>query len=103
MHGTTSTEFKDKKEVDKLMHVKYIADRYLLDIDTNKVQNHPEVQQYQEKVAEHIAVRLYKHHCDKRFSHSIKLSRNPTLSEVIDLTTSFDSQLDYERTKADRG
>ena len=91
VHGAAHSEFKDKKETEKLQHAKFIAERYFLGTDQPDDAN-----------IHHMAIRLYKFHCNKRFAHTIKLSKTQTLAEILELTSSFDSQLDYERTKPDR-
>ena len=83
VHGAFYTEFQDKKEAQKLQHSKYIAERYFLGAKNN---------------IEHMAVRLYKFHCHKRFSHAIKLSKSQSFAELLEMATSFDGQLDYEKT-----
>ena len=87
VHGASYTEFQDKKEAQKLQHSKYIAERYFLGI-----------KQENDKIIEHMAVRLYKFHCHKRFSHTVKLSKVQSFAELLEMTSSFDSQLDYEKT-----
>ena len=87
VHGASYTEFQDKKEAQKLQHSKYIAKRYFLGI-----------KQDNDKIIEHMAVRLYKFHCHKRFSHTVKLSKVQSFAELLEMTSSFDSQLDYEKT-----
>ena len=82
-HGAFYTEFQDKKEAQKLQHSKYIAERYFLGAKNN---------------IEHMAVRLYKFYCHKRFSHAIKLSKSQSFAELLEMATSFDGQLDYEKT-----
>ena len=89
IHGASYQEFRDKTETEKLQHAKYLAERYLLDVSP-------------EKVTDHIAIYLYKYHCDRRFAHSLKLSKNHTLDDVLELTASFDSHIEYEKTRADR-
>ena len=91
VHGAAYGEFKDKKEMEKLQHAKFIAERYFLGTGQTDDAN-----------IHHMAIRLYKFHCNKRFAHAIKLSKAQTMAEVLELTSSFDSQLDYERTKSDR-
>ena len=91
VHGAAYGEFKDKKETEKLQHAKFIAERYFLGTGQTDDAN-----------IHHMAIRLYKFHCNKRFAHAIKLSKAQTMAEVLELTSSFDSQLDYERTKSDR-
>ena len=87
VHGAAYTEFRDKNETQKLQHAKYIAERYFLGL-----------QQTDEAIIYHMAIRMYKFHCNKRFAHAVKLTKQQTLAEVLELTSSFDSQLDYERT-----
>ena len=91
VHGGGHSEFQNKKESEKLQHAKYIAERYFLG-----------VQLPDDTVIDHMAVRLYKFNCHKRFTHSIKLTKTQTLAELLELASSFDSQLDYDRTKPDR-
>ena len=91
VHGAAYSEFKDKKETDKLQHAKYIAERYFLNIDL------PD-----DTVIDHMAIRLYKFHCDRRFAHSLKLSKYHSLEDVLELTASFDSQMDYDKSKSDK-
>ena len=91
VHGAAYSEFQDKKETQKLQHAKYIAERYFLGTE-----------QENDKNIEHMAVRLYKFHCHKKFSHTIKLSKIQSLAELLEMTSSFDSQLDYEKSKADK-
>ena len=91
VHGAALQEFQDKKETEKLQHAKYIAERYFLGTDQPDDTN-----------IHHLAIRLYKFHCNKKFAHSIKLTKAQTLEELLELTSSFDSQIDYEKTKPDR-
>ena len=91
VHGGAHDQFKDKKETEKLQQAKYIAEWYFLGVE-----------QAHDKIIEHMAVRLYKFHCHKKFAHTIKLSKSQTLAELLELMSSFDSQLDYEWTKIDR-
>ena len=91
VHGGGYSEFQNKKESEKLQHAKYIAERYFLGVE---IEN--------DRIIDHMAVRLYKFHCHKKFAHTIKLSKSQTLAELLELTSSFDSQLDYDRTKHDR-
>ena len=91
VHGAAHAEFRDKTETQKLQHCKYIAERYFLGIPKPG-----------EAIIHHMAIRMYKFHSNKRFAHSIKLNKAQTLAELLELTSSFDSQLDYERTKFDR-
>ena len=91
VHGAAYDESRDKKETEKLQHAKYLAERYFLGVE-----------QQDETNIHHMAMRLYKFHCHKRFAHTIKLSKSQTLAELLELTSSFDSQLDYEKVKTDR-
>ena len=86
VHGASHVEFQEKKEAQKLQHAKYISERYFLG-----------TKQATSTIIEHMAVRLYKFHCHKRFSHSIKLSKPQSLAELLEMATSFDSQIDYEK------
>ena len=94
VHGTAENEFKDRKETDKLAHAKYLAERYMIDAELDEDVN--------QTVVNHIAVRLYKHNCDRRFSNTIKLVKNPTLEKVFELAAAFDGQIDYEKTRIDK-
>ena len=91
VHSAVYGEFKDKKETEKLQHAKFIAERYFLGTGQTDDAN-----------IHHMTIRLYKFHCNKRFAHAIKLSKAQTMAEVLELTSSFDSQIDYDRTKSDR-
>ena len=91
VHGAAHTEFSNKKETEKLQHAKFLAERYFLG-----------TKQQDDTNIHHMAIRLYKFHCNKRFAHTIKLAKTQTIAEVLELTSSFDSQLDYERTKTDK-
>ena len=91
VHGAAYGEFKEKKETEKLQHTKYLAERYFLGSE-----------QTTEAYIQHMAIMLYKFHSNKRFAHSIKLTKQQTMPEVLELTSSFDSQIDYEKTKYDR-
>ena len=86
MHGALQAEFTDKSEAQKLQHSKYVTEQYFLGMKTDNT------------TIEYVAVRLFKFHCHKRFSHLIKLSKTHSFSELLEMATSFDSQLDYERT-----
>ena len=86
MHGAVHTEFSDKSESQKLQHAKYISERYFLGIKSDN------------NIIEYVAVRLFKFHCHKRFSHLIKLSKTHSFAELLEMATSFDSQLDFEKT-----
>ena len=86
VHGASHTEFQDKTEAQKLQHAKYISERYFLGI-----------KQDNNNIIEYMAVRLYKFHCHRRFSHTIKLSKSHSFAELLEMATSFDSQLDYEK------
>ena len=86
VHGASYAEFQDKKEAQKLQHAKYISERYFLG-----------TKQENNTIIEHMAVRLYKFHCHKRFSHTVKLSKPQSFAELLEMATSFDSQLDYEK------
>ena len=83
VHGAYHAEFQDKKEAQKLQHCKYIAERYFLGAKDKN---------------EHLALRLYKFHCHKRFSHTIKLSKAQSFAELLEMATSFDGQMEYEKT-----
>ena len=83
VHGAYYAEFQDKKEAQKLQHCKYIAERYFLGAKDKN---------------EHLALRLYKFHCHKRFSHTIKLSKAQSFAELLEMATSFDGQMEYEKT-----
>ena len=85
MHGAVHTEFLDKPEAQKLQHAKYISERYFLGIKSDNT------------IIEYVAVRLFKFHCHKRFSHVIKLSKSHLFAELLEMATTFDSQLDYEK------
>ena len=87
VHGAVYTEFSTKKETEKLQHAKFLAERYFLGIE-----------QMDDAIIHHMAIRIYKFHCHKGFAHAIKLSKQQLLAEILELTSSFDSQLDYERT-----
>ena len=82
VHGAYHAEFQDKKEAQKLQHCKYIAERYFLGAKDKN---------------EHLALRLYKFHCHKRFSHTIKLSKAQSFAELLEMATSFDGQMEYEK------
>ena len=86
MHGAVHTEFNDKTEAQKLQHSKYVTERYFLGITADN------------STVEYVAVRLFKFHCHRRFSHQIKLSKTHSFSELLEMATVFDSQLDYEKT-----
>ena len=49
-----------------------------------------------------LAISLYKFHCDKRFTHSIKLTKHTSVHDLAAKVSSFDSQLAYDRTKTQR-
>ena len=83
VHGAYHPEFQDKREAQKLQHCKYLAERYFLGA-TNK--------------EEHLAIRLYKFHAHKKFTHNIKLSKKQSFTDLLELATSFDGQLEYEKT-----
>ena len=91
VHGGGNNEFFNKKESEKLQHAKFIAERYFLGVPQEDNRN-----------IHHMAVRLYKFHCHKKFAHTIKLSKTQTFAELLELTSSFDSQLDFDRTKSDK-
>ena len=91
VHGAAHAEFRDKSETQKLQHTKYVAERYFLG-----------VQKPEQAIIHHMAIRMYKFHCNKKFAHTIKLSKQQCLAEVLELTSSFDSQLDFEKSKTDR-
>ena len=91
VHGAAYSEFKDKKETEKLQHAKYIVERYFQNIDLAD-----------DTVIDHMVIRLYKFHCDRRFAHSLKRSKYHSLEDVLELTASFNSQTDYDKSKADK-
>ena len=82
VHGTYHVEFNDKREAQKLQHCKYLAERYFLGAKNKE---------------EHLAIRLYKFHAHKKFSHNIKLSKTQSFTDLLELATSFDGQLEYKK------
>ena len=88
VHGAYHSEFQDKREAQKLQHCKYLAERYFLGAKNKE---------------EHLAVRLYKFHSQKRFSHNIKLSKAQSFTDLLELATSFDGQLEYEKANKQHG
>ena len=82
VHGAYHPEFQDKREAQKLQHCRYLAERYFLGAANKE---------------EHLAIRLYKFHANKKFIHNIKLSKKQSFTDLLELATSFDGQLDYEK------
>ena len=83
VHGAYYSDFNDKTEAQKLQHSKYIAERYFLNCKNKE---------------EHLAMRLYKFHANKRFSHQVKLNKSQSFADLLETATSFDGQLQYEKT-----
>ena len=83
VHGAYYSDFQDKTEAQKLQHSKYLAERYFLDCRNKE---------------DHLAMRLYKFHAHKRFSHHVKLTKTQSFPDLLELATSFDGQLQYEKT-----
>ena len=83
VHGAYHPEFQDKREAQKLQHCKHLAERYFLGAKNKE---------------EHLAIRLYKFHAHKKFTHNIKLSKAQSFTDLLELATSFDGQLEYEKT-----
>ena len=90
LHGSAFYEFKDKTESEKLQHATDIAERFLL--GAKDVQD----------CTYRLAISLYKFHCNKRFTHSIKLTKHTSVHDLAAKVSSFDSQLAYDRTKTQR-
>ena len=88
VHGAYHVEFQEKREAQKLQHCKYLAERYFLGAKNKE---------------EHLAIRLYKFHSHKKFSHNIKLSKTQSFTELLELATSFVGQLEYEKTNKQYG
>ena len=82
VHGAHHLEFQEKREAQKLQHCKYLAERYFLGAKNKE---------------EHLAIRLYKFHAHKKFTHNIKLSKAQSFTDLLELATSFDGQLEYEK------
>ena len=83
VHGAYYSDFQDKTEAQKLQHSKYLAERYFLNCRNKE---------------EHLAMRLYKFHAHKKFSHQVKLTKTQSFADLLELATSFDGQLQYENT-----
>ena len=90
LHGSAFYKFKDKTESEKLQHATNIAERFLL--GAKDVQD----------CTYRLAISLYKFHCDKRFTHSIKLTKHTSVHNLAAKVSSFDSQLAYDRSKTQR-
>ena len=83
VHGAYYSDFHDKTEAQKLQHSKYIAERYFLNCKNKE---------------EHLAMRLYKFHANKKFAHQVKLNKSQSFADLLETATSFDGQLQYEKT-----